>query len=189
MKTYLKIIILFLVLVSCQNDNKKENSFKSELEKAKTSNKKDKDVSKDLKPTKILTNEVLNKFFPEKIGSYNRIVFGESLGNGSATYINGTDYGDTMLYYITDGHKKGSAVIRNFEGSYQSNKEWPEGTELISMERDGFKTVALLRHNYNNYKISTIYNNRFALAVEGHEKPDALWSYLKQANLKILDSY
>ena len=181
-------MLISFFLFSC-SESKKENSFKSEVEKAKTSNKKDKEVSKDLKLTKELTTADLELFFPEKIGPYNRIAFGESLGNGSATYIKGKDSGNIMHYYVTDGDRKGSSAIRLFEDSYQSNKKWPEGTELISTERDGFKTVALLRHNYNNFKISMIYNNRFKLTVEGHEKPDLLWSYLKQANLKILDTY
>ena len=88
---------------------------------------------------------------------------------------------------MTDGHRKGSAALRNFKSSYESNTKAPEGREYIRKERDGFKTFALLEHKFNSYKISTIYNNRFQLTVQGREKPDELWEYLKQADLQILD--
>ena len=191
MKTNLKLLLMFLLLVSCQNDNKKDNSVKSEVKKEKTSKDKNKDASKELKPEKMLTKAQFEEFFPKKIDAYNLINVSvtEKQGIGTASYIKGKDYGNGMTYYVTDGRVKGSAAIRNFEKSYQSNQDWPEGTEFISKERDGFKTVALLRHNYNNYKVSVLYNNRFVLTVEGHEKPDELWTYLKQADLQMLDSY
>ena len=147
-------------------------------------------ISKNEKSVEFPSELKFEAFFPKKIGPYNRINVGvsETIGVGSATYIKGEDYGNSMTYVVTDGYRKGSAAIRNFKGSYQSKQDWPEGTEFISQERDGFKTVALLRHNYNNYKVSTLYDNRFVITVEGHEKPDELWDYLKQADMKMLDS-
>lgn len=84
---------------------------------------------------------------------------------------------------------KGSAALRNFENSYQSTAKAPEGREFVRKERDGFKTVALLQPKFNTYNVAVIYKNRFQLTVEGHEKPDELWDYLKQADLEVLDLF
>lgn len=191
MKTYLKVLAILIMVSSCQENKKELGDSEIVIENKKTSKKKDLDASKDLRPTKIPTETEFEGFFPKEVGAYNlnNIGLSETLGVGTGFYIKGKDYGNFMHYYVNDGYTKGSAAIRNFEESYQSNHKWSDGSERISKERDGFKTVALLREKYNTYKISMLYNNRFVLTVEGHEKPDELWSYLKQANLKILDSY
>ncbi|WP_417370693.1 hypothetical protein [Gelidibacter japonicus] len=188
-KTYLKIVMVFVLMTSCQDQEKEVSSLKSKLEKEQTSKKKKADVSENSKPLKTLTKADFERFFPKQIGDYNLIQVGEDKinGTGSGTYIKGKDYGDLITYYVTDGHRKGSAALRNFKSSYESNTKAPEGREYIRKERDGFKTFALLEHKFNSYKISTIYNNRFQLTVQGREKPDELWEYLKQADLQILD--
>ena len=190
MRTYVLILVLLFTLSSCQENKQEVEDLDNAVEKKKTSNTAS-ETSKSQKPEKILTEADFERFFPKKINTYNLLSFSESesQGIGTATYIKGKDYGNIMHYFVTDGLRKGSADIRNFDESYLSNIDWPKGTELISMERDGFKTVAFLRHDYNNYKISVVYNNRFVLTVEGHEKPDELWDYLKQADLKLLDEY
>ncbi len=190
MKTYLRILVILIMVSSCQENKKKEGDLNAIIKKEKISQKKNKDASKVLKSKKMPTKAQFEAFFPKELDPYNliNVSVSETLGVGTGSYIKGKDYGNGMTYYVTDGYTKGSAAIRNFEGSYKSNQDWPEGTELISKERDGFKTVALLRHNYNNYKVSVLYNNRFVLTVEGHEKPDELWDYLKQADMKMLDS-
>lgn len=184
------MLSIFIVLMSCQEhkSDKGKIDFKTTLEKK--SKEKSHEVSKKAEPKKVLTLAALESFFPEKIGAYNRIGVGETnAGSGTATYIYEKDYGSVMYYFLNDGELKSSSRRRLFEEDYQSNHKWADGSERIRKERDGFRTVALLREQYNNYKISTLYNGRFILTVEGKEKPDVLWSYLKQADLKILDSY
>ena|SRR5690554_1233753 len=191
-KTYLKIIMVFALIASCQDQKKETTSLKSKLEMEKSSSqKKEATVSKNLESVKMLTKADFESFFPKQLGDYNLIQVGEDKvqGIGSGTYIKGKDYGNTMTYVVRDGHRKGSAALRNFENSYQSTIKAPEGREYIRKERDGFKTVALLQHKFNTYNVAVIYNNRFQLTVEGHEKPDELWTYLKQANLQILDVF
>ncbi len=186
MKAFLKIVVVLILVTSCKEDKKDEQKLEPIIEKESTSKKKDKRQN----PEKVLTKADFESFFPKEIGDFNLINIAESQsqGIGTATYIKGKDYGNIMHYYVTDGRRKGSAAIRNFEDAYQSDqKTWSDGSERISKERDGHKTVALLREKYNTYKISTLYNDRFELTVEGHEKPDELWTYLKQADLKVLD--
>ena len=188
MKSFLKVLAVLLLVFSCNENKKETENFDPIIEKESTSKKKD----KAKKPEKMLSEAEFNSFFPKEIESYNLIgvSVSERDGIGTGTYIKGKDYGNIMHYYVTDGYRKGSAAIRNFEDGYQSDqKTWSDGSERISKERDGYKTVALLREKYNTYKISTLYNSRFELTVEGHEKPDDLWTYLKQADLQILDSY
>ncbi|MDD3720989.1 MAG: hypothetical protein PHW92_00680 [Lutibacter sp.] len=191
MKTYLKIVMVFVLITSCQDQKKEVDSLKSVLEKAKQSEKKEKDVSKAEKPLKMVTKAQFESFFPKTIGDYNliNVAVDEKRGIGTGSYIKGKDYANGMTYFVTDGKVKGAAALRNFEYSYQSNDIAPEGREFVRMERDGFKTFAMLEHKYNTYDISTIYNNRFQLKVQTHEKPDVLWTYLKQANLQILDPF
>ena len=191
MKTYLSILVILFMMFSCQEKKNGDADLNAKIIKEKIAQKTDKEARKDQKPKNILTKAKYEEFFPKQLDTYNliNIAESESMGIGTATYIKGKDYAISLTYYVTDGYTKGSAAIRNFEGSYQSNQDWPEGTELISKEREGFKTVALLRHKYNKYKVSILYNKRFVLTVEGHEKPDELWEYLKQADLKLLDSY
>ena len=189
MKAYLSLLAILIMASSCQENKKENGDLDAIVIKEKTT--QEKKVPKDVKSAEFPTEEQFEAFFPKTIGPYNRITVGvsKSAGIGSGTYIKGKDYGNLMTYYVTDGYRKGSSAIKNFEDAYQSNHKWPDGSERISKEQDGYKTVALLREKYNTYKISMLYNNRFELTVEGHEKPDELWSYLKQADLKILDSY
>lgn len=191
MKAYLKILVVLIIVSSCKEDKKAGENLDPIIKKENTSKKRNKDAPKPQNPEKMLTKADFESFFPKVIGVYNLINVGveEKQGYGTGTYIKGKDYGNIMHYSVNDGHAKGAAAIRNFEDGYQSNHKWSDGSERISKERDGFKTVALLREKYNTYKISTLYNNRFVLTVEGHEKPDEIWTYLKQADLKMLDSY
>ena len=188
MKTYLGILVILIMMTSCQENEKQVVDINTITINDKTPQKKN--VSKDVKSAKLPTEAQFEAFFPTTIGPYNRInvALSETLGDGTGTYIKGKDYGNMMTYYVTDGYRKGSAAIKNFEDAYQSNHKWSDGSERISKERDGIKTVALLREKYNTYKISMVYNSRFELTVEGHEKVDELWGYLKQADLKSLDS-
>lgn len=186
MKSYLKILAVLVLLSSCQENKKEAENLEPILKKENTSKKK----NEDQKPEKMLTEAEFESFFPKVIDDYNLINVSTSVksGIGTGSYIKGKDYGNIMHYYVTDGYRKGSAAIRNFEDAYQSEqKTWPDGSERIIEDRDGYKTVALLREKYKTYKISTLYKNRFELTVEGHEKTDELWNYLKQADLKILD--
>ncbi len=188
MKTYLRILVILILVSSCQENKKEDGHLDTTIRKEKTSQKKD--IPKDVKSAEFPVEAQFEAFFPKTLGPYNRINIGvsEVLGSASGAYIKGKDYGNLMTYYVTDGYRKGSAAIRNFEDAYQSNHKWSDGSERISIERDGFKTVALLREKYNTYKISMLYNNRFELTVEGHEKADELWGYLKQADMKMLDA-
>lgn len=188
-KTYVKIVLVLMLITSCQDQKKETTGLRSTLELEEVSAKKKAVISKNSKPIKTLTKAEFERFFPKQIGDYNLIKVGEdkTTGNGSGTYIKGKDYGNMMTYYVTDGYTKGAAAIRNFENSYESNHTWSDGTERISKERDGYRTFALLQHRFNTYKVSMLYNNRFVLTVESHEKPDELWEYLKQADLQILD--
>lgn len=190
MKISLKLILVSVLIVSCQDQKKDASSLKSLLESQQTIQKKEK-VSKNPKSIKTLTKADFEHFFPKQIGDYNLIQVGEDKinGTGSGTYIKGKDYGKMMTYYVADGDRKGAAAIRNFEDSYQSNQTWSDGTERISKDRDGYRTFALLQHRFNKYKVSMLYNNRFVLTVEGHEKPDELWEYLKQADLQSLEGF
>ncbi len=191
MKVYLSILAILIMVSSCQENNKEGAHLNNKILKEKTAKKKEEEAIKDQKSRKLLTKAHYEAFFPKQLDAYDLINIAESeiMGIGTAAYIKGKNYGISLTYYVTDGYAKGSAAIRNFDYSYQSNHKWPEGTEFISKERDGFKTVALLRHKYNNYKVSILYNKRFVLTVEGQEKPDELWEYLKQADLKLLDFY
>lgn len=191
MKRYIRIFVILIMVSSCQENKKERADLNAITKKDKTAQKKVMKAIKDQKPKKILTKAQYDEFFPNQLDVYNLINIAESefMGSGTASYIKGKDYGIGLTYYVTDGYTKGAAAIRNFEDSYQSNHQWSDGSERISKERDGFKTVALLREKYNSYKISMLYNKRFVLTVEGHEKPDELWEFSKKADLQILDSY
>ena len=189
MKTCIRVIIILILVFSCQENKKKETELNAQFKKGKTVEKKK--ASKNQNSGEMPTEAQFEAFFPKQLDIYNliNVSVSRTLGVGSGTYIRGKDYGNIMTYIVTDGYSKGSAAIRNFEDSFQSIREWPEGTELIAKERDGFKTVALLRHPQNNYKISALYKDRFVLTVEGHEMPDALWTYLKKADLELLNPH
>ena len=186
MKTFLKIAIVCVLIIACKDQKNEPESLKSVIEKEKPTQKNEKI---DSKAVVLLTKEQYELFFPKQLGDYNLIQVGEDKvqGIGTGTYIKGKDYGNVMHYFVTDGHRKGSSALRNFKKSYESDEKAPEGREYVRKERDGYKTFALLEHKYNMYDVSAIYNNRFQLTVKGHEKPDELWTYLKQANLEILD--
>ncbi|MBA6153165.1 hypothetical protein [Gelidibacter maritimus] len=151
MEAYLKIVMVFALLTSCQNSAKEVSGLSSELEKEKTPQKKEVVVSENSKPVKTLTKADFERFVPKQISVYNLIQVGEdkTTGAASGTYIKGKDYGNSMTYIVTDGRRKGSAALRSFKSIYESKTKAPEGREFVRKERDGFKTFALLKHKFN----------------------------------------
>lgn len=167
MKIYLKILAVFMLIVSCQ----------------------DKSISEDSEPKTLLTEGQFNDFFPKEIGDYKltNVSVLMSSAIASALYVEGNDYDHTMTYSLEDGYRKGSAIIRNFEDSYNLKLQGPAGTEYIYKERDGYKTIAFLQPNINRNDIRFIYNNRFRLTLDGIEDVSTLWSYFKKEDLQKLN--
>lgn len=97
-------------------------------------------------------------------------------------------FDNSYNYSLSDGIEN-TAIVKNFEATYQSKLIGPEGTQYIRQERNGYKTLAFLQPKINRYSIEFIYKNRFKLVLEGPEVPDILWSYIKEEDLKKLDNY
>ncbi|WP_111309955.1 hypothetical protein [Confluentibacter sediminis] len=173
---------VFTMILSCKNEvqtKAKDTSNKNqqvELDKQKADN-----LNKD----QLLTKTQFNNFFPEYLGSHKRYNIFVLASEALATASYG-DFSNTFNYSLADGIKN-SAVIKNFELSYNSELKGPEGTEYIKKERDGHKTIAFLQPKINRYNIEFTYNNRFKLVIEGSEHPDLLWKYIKKEDLQKLN--
>ncbi|MDP5081300.1 MAG: hypothetical protein NWP87_01500 [Winogradskyella sp.] len=189
MNSYLKILTLFVLTISCQSNKSEEISDLSNLEKETRSQKNDNNLSKDLQSKTTLTKQQFNDFFPKEIGAYKLINVSVlmSSGFGGATYIKDNDYNTSMTYSLEDGNRKNSAITRNFEVSYNMKAKGPEETEYIYTERDGYKTIAFLQSKINRNDVRFVYNNRFRITLEGTDLPDKLWLYINFDNLKKLD--
>jgi hypothetical protein len=177
--------------MSCQTDKKQDSNLKANAEKQVTTNEKSNTPSKDLNSNKILTEAQFKDFFPEEIGGYKLVNVSvlTSSGLASAMYIKGNDYNHSLNYSLEDGNRKGSAIIRNFEDSYNLKTQGPAGTEYVYKERDNYKTIAFLQPQIKRNDIRFIYNNRFRLTLEGTEDIETLWNYFKKEDLQKLNNH
>lgn len=93
-----KIVVLALLLMSCQSDKKQDGNLKATSEKEITTNQKRNDTSKDLKSNIILTETQLKDFFPKQIGDYKLINVSVLMSSAvaSAMYVKGEDYGHAI---------------------------------------------------------------------------------------------
>lgn len=175
------IICFFIMTLSCENDvkNIKKVSDKQQVE---TSAPK-----KEAKKVETLTKQQFNDFFPDYLGPYKRFNIFAIPIQALATASYGS-YDSSYTYSLSDGIKN-SSVVKNFELSYGSVLNGPEGTEYIKQERNGYKTIAFLQPKIDRYSVEFIYKNRFKLVLEGSEPPDVLWSYVKKEDLEKLDNY
>lgn len=180
MKKTILFISIFLLMVACKNDTvtAKQQLIVPNITKAPV---------KETKNVQALKKDQLKNFFPDYIGSHKQFnIFAypaESVA--SASY---GSFDNSYTYSLSDGINN-SSVIENFELSYNSELNGPEGTKYIKQVRDGYKTIAFLQPNINRYNIEFIYNNRFKLILEGPENPDVLWTYIKEEDLKKLAEY
>lgn len=191
MKLYLKILLVFMSLMSCQANKKEDNSLGSVSKKEESFQKKSPEAASDVQAKTILTKAQFNDFFPKEIGAYKLInvsvLMSSALASGS--YIKNNDYNTSMTYSLEDGHRKGSAVLRNFEDAYNIKNQGPQGTKYLYIERDGYKTIAFLQPIIIRNDVGFVYNNRFRITMEGIEDVDVLWSYIKKEDLQKLDNY
>ncbi|MGJ8591034.1 MAG: hypothetical protein ACSHXF_00710 [Aquaticitalea sp.] len=189
MKAYYIIVVFALVLMTCQSDKKEDISLKAVVEKETTTQEKRNATPNDLKSQTTLTKEQFNDFFPKEIDGYELVNVSvlTSSGIASAMYVKGKNYNHTMTYSLEDGNRKGSAIIRNFENSYNLKPQGPAGAEYLYKERDGYKTIAFLQPQIKRNDIRFIYNNRFRLTLEGTADVETLWSYFKDEDLQKLD--
>jgi hypothetical protein len=185
MKTYLKIVTVFVLIASCQYNKKEDNNIVATLEIEDTSQNNDMDTSK--------TQQQFSDFFPKELGEYKLIEVSEatvlSRTITSAFYLKGDNIKNNIVYNLEDGNKKGSSVLKDFEISYKYQNKGEGDTEYIYKERDGYKTIAFLQPEENRNEILFIYRQRFSIVLEGTEQPDKLWSYIKEEDLKKLDNY
>ncbi|GGW54881.1 hypothetical protein DFQ11_101397 [Winogradskyella epiphytica] len=185
MKTYLIMLSIFVLMAAFQSNRKEGDSLGATLEKEQKSQNNVLDSSK--------TQQPFNDFFPIELGDYKLIEVSESTLLSrkitSAFYLKGEDMKNNIEYSLEDGNKKGSSVVEDFERSYKYQNKGEGNTEYIYKERDGYKTIAFLQPEENRNEIRFIYKQRFSLVLEGTEQPDKLWSYIKDEDLKKLDSY
>ena len=66
MKTYLRILVILIMVSSCQENKKKEGDLNAIIKKEKISQKKNKDASKVLKSKKMPTKAQFEAFFPKE---------------------------------------------------------------------------------------------------------------------------
>lgn len=192
-KKYLKILTLFVLMVSCQSNKKEADSSNSAIEKDNTSQKKDMVSSKDLLSKTTISDQQFDDFFPKEIGAYKLIEVTESTVLSrtitSAFYVKGDNMKNNLEYSVEDGHKKGSSVLKDFEISYKYQNKGEGETEYIYKERNGYKTIAFLQPEENRNEIRFIYNQRFSIVLNGADHPDTQWTYIKEEDLKKLDTY
>lgn len=191
MKNFLKMLILIMVFMSCQDTKKTDNTLSSKLEKEETSQKTSTDTYKDLQSKPTLTKAQFEEFFPKEIGAYKLVNVSVLMSSAvaSAMYVEGDDYEHTMTYNLEDCNRKGSANIRNFEDSYKIQPQGPAGTEYVYKERDGHKTIAFLQPKIKRNDVRFVYNNRFRITMEGTETVETLWPYIKKEDLQKLNNY
>lgn len=190
MKTFYKIVVFALLLMSCQSNKKEDSSKKVAVEKETTTQEKSNTTSNDLKSKTILTKEQFNDFFPKEIDGYKLLNVSVLMSSAiaSAMYVKDNDYEHSMTYSLEDCNRKGSANIRNFGDSFNLRPQGPAGTEYVYKERDGYKTIAFLQPQIKRNDIRFIYNNRFRLTLEGTAYVETLWSYFKKEDLQKLDN-
>ncbi len=191
MKTYLKILTVFLVMMSCQSTKKEDgNSLSSTAKNEKTYKKENVELSKDIQDRTTLTKAQFTNFFPTEIDGYKLINVSVLMSSAlaSALYVKNNDYGHSMTYSIEDSARKGAAAIENFNDAYSVKPQGPKGTAYIYTERGGYKTIAFLQPQIKRNDIRFIYNNRYRITLEGIADVDTLWGYLKTEDLKKLDT-
>lgn len=191
MKIYLKIGMIFLLAMSCQNSKNNDTNLSADAVKESASKKKDLETSAAPKSKTILTKAQFTDFFPEKIGDYKLKGVSVLMSNtmASALYLKDNNYSHSMTYSLEDGNRKSSAVIQNFKNSYEVKLQGPKNTEYIYKERDGQQTIAFLQPTIKRNEISFVYNNRFRLTLEGGDSVEAMWSNFDVKNLNRLDIY
>lgn len=192
-KNYLKTLAVLVLMVSCQSNKKEAVSSNSTIEKENTSQEKDMVSSKDLQSKTIISDHQFGDFFPKEIGAYKLIEVTESTVLSStitsAFYVKGDNMKNNMEYSVEDGQKKGSSVLKDFDISYTYQNKGEGETEYIYKERDGYKTIAFLQPEENRNEIRFIYNQRFSIVLNGTDDADTLWTYIKEEDLKKLDTY
>lgn len=174
-KSTLLLIVLFTIASACKNDS--ATPTESTKEKLLTSKKVNSTVKKAPK-IKSLNKEQLSTFFPDYLGSHKQFDIFAYAQESLATASYGS-FDNSYNYSLSDGIEN-TAIVKNFEATYQSKLIGPEGTQYIRQERNGYKTLAFLQPKINRYSIEFIYKNRFKLVLEGPEVPDILWSYIKK---------
>ncbi|MFD2916595.1 hypothetical protein [Psychroserpens luteus] len=191
MKIYLKMLIVLVVLMSCQDTKKEGNGLISKVEKEEISQKRKMDASKDKQNKQILTKAQFEDFFPKDIVAYKLFNVSVLMSSAfaSAMYVKGNDYDHTLTYSLEDCNRKGAANVKNFEASYKIKGQGAPGTEYIYKERDGHKTIAFLQPKINRNDLRFVYNNRFRIVIKGAETIETLWSYIKKEDLQKLDTY
>ena len=181
-----KIITVLALMVSCQSNKKEAVSSNSAIEKDMVS-------SKDLLSKTTISDQQFDDFFPKEIGAYKLIEVTESTVLSrtitSAFYVKGDNMKNNLEYSVEDGHKKGSSVLKDFEISYKYQNKGEGETEYIYKERNGYKTIAFLQPEENRNEIRFIYNQRFSIVLNGADHPDTQWTYIKEEDLKKLDTY
>lgn len=180
-----------LMFISCKNETQKENNSSNESHNVELLNQKAKDTKIDNQKQTTLTKEQFNDFFPKQIGAYKLVNVSVLMSStlASATYIKDMDYDHSMTYSLEDGNRKSSAIIRNFEDSYNLKGRGPVGTEYVYTERDSYKTIAFLQPQIKRNDIRFIYNNRFRITLEGIDDANTLWSYFQKEDLQKLNNY
>ena len=185
---HLVTILIFTVFAffSCNNKAQTQSGKGGMAPIQKTSGT----VSKE---TPVLTKAEVENFFPKQLGDYKLfnvdVVLLKSKGTAAGTYFKNNDFNHSLVYTLEDGQRKGSAILKNFETSYASELNGPEGTKYVKKERDGYKTIAFLQPGINRNSIGFIYKNRFKLSLEGVVAPDVLWAYFRKEDLVKLDKY
>ncbi|MEZ4842331.1 MAG: hypothetical protein R2821_12675 [Flavobacteriaceae bacterium] len=190
-KSVLLILSLVFIFVACENSASKNTSKDKVAETGQAPARKM--TGPDQGAYTPLTKQQATDFFPKQLGDYKLFHVDVNLlksnGSASASYVKGNDFDHSLTYSLEDGQHKGSAILKNFEASYNSDLKGPEGTSYIKKERDNYKTISFLQPGINQYEIRFIYKNRFRLTLEGAERPDELWKYVSEKDLQKLDSY
>lgn len=190
------ILMIFAFSISCQTNNKQENTFSTAIEDEKATSKErktdyknsDKELFKALKKITPLSSKELLPFLPEHINGNKKT--NEYAYPGSGQMATG-GYGPLNSQYnfsIEDGAGS-KAIVKNFFNTYSQHLIGSSGNEYVYKERDGYKTIAFLQPKINRNQISFIYNNRYRITLEGSDDVDALWKYIDFENLKKLDQH
>jgi len=192
MKTTLKILGLMLLMVSCNTQNKKDNTVDETVKMGKTVQDLAKQ-SQDLKETEPVSEETLNNWFPKTLQGMElqKIVKGTLTGYGisgaTATY-EGSDK-SRLVVNVNDGAgEKGTMLTSQYIAfkNLNTDSETDTKSEKI-LNNNTMLGVETVYKAEKKVLINFLYKDRFAVNMQADNiDKQAVWDAFKELKIDRL---
>lgn len=192
MKTALKILGLVALIVSCNSQNKKDDSVDQTVKMGKTVQDLAKQ-SQDLKKIAPVSEETLNSWFPETLQGMElqKIVKGTLTGYGisgaTATY-EGSDK-NSLVVNINDGAGENGMMLTSQYVTFK-NLNTDVETETKSEKILNNKTMLGVETVYKTEQkvlINFLYKNRFSVNIQSQGMEQSkVWAAFEQLGIEKL---